>query len=96
MSCCKVTWCNEETEFYNRTQRRSYCKKHYHYKKYAANAAGRPWLMYKLEKILEGKGSICEKCGDDLCKRFPDRILKDIIQFYCVNYRWFSFVELAS
>jgi UDP-glucuronate decarboxylase len=28
---CKVTWCNNETEFYNRTQRHSYCPIHYQY-----------------------------------------------------------------
>ena len=52
---CKVTWCNRETEFYNKSQQYKYCSTHIQYKKYASNAPLRPWLMYKVEKLLEDK-----------------------------------------
>ena len=83
---CEVSWCDIETEFYNRFQRYKFCPTHNEYKKWVRNAHSRPWLMYKLEKILDGKGSICERCGDDLCKRFPDRTLRDIIQGMDVDH----------
>ncbi len=31
---CKVTWCDNETEFYNKIQRYVYCPTHIQYKKY--------------------------------------------------------------
>ena len=85
MSCCKVTWCNEETEFYNRTQRRSFCKRHYHYKKYASNAAGRPWLMYKVEKILDNQLQ-CEGCGYDAQTFFPNRPINELAGLFDVDH----------
>ena len=42
--------------------------------------------MYKLEKILKGEGTVCEKCGDNLQKRFPDRTLRDLIQGMDVDH----------
>ena len=85
MSCCKVTWCDRETEFYNRTQQRSYCKIHYNYKKYATNAAGRPWLMYKVEKILDNKLQ-CEGCGYDAKVFFPDRPINELAGLFDVDH----------
>ena len=85
MSCCKVSWCNEETEFYNKTQRHSYCKKHYHYKKYASNAARRPWLMYKVEKIL-AEDLVCEHCGLDMIKQYGEENFKSIITAMDVDH----------
>ena len=64
---CKVTWCNNETEFYNKTQRYVYCPTHIQYKKYAANAPSRPWLMYKVEKVVNNS-LICEHCGLNMVK----------------------------
>ena len=83
---CEVSWCDIETKFYNKFQRYKFCPTHNEYKKWVRNAHSRPWLMYKLEKILDDKGSICERCGDDLCKRFPDRTLRDIIQGMDVDH----------
>ena len=83
---CQVSWCNEETEFYNKSQRYKFCSTHSKYKEWVRNAPSRPWLMYKLEKILEGEGTVCEKCGDDLQKRFPHRTLKDLIQGMDVDH----------
>tara|TARA_B100000900_G_C20571942_1_gene713592 strand:+ start:514 stop:897 length:384 start_codon:yes stop_codon:yes gene_type:complete len=83
---CQVSWCNEETEFYNKSQRYKFCSTHSKYKEWVRNAPSRPWLMYKLEKILNREGTICEKCGDDLQKRFPDRALKDVIQGMDVDH----------
>ena len=83
---CQVSWCNEETEFYNKSQRYKFCSTHSKYKEWVRNAPSRPWLMYKLEKILKGEGTVCEKCGDDLQKRFPHRTLKDLIQGMDVDH----------
>ena len=85
MSCCKVTWCNKETEFYNRTQKHSYCKTHYNYKKYASNAASRPWLMYKVEKILDDALE-CEQCGYDAKTYFPDRPTNELAGLFDVDH----------
>ena len=82
---CKVTWCDKETEFYNKTQQRSYCKQHYHYKKYAVNAADRPHLMYKVEKILEDKLQ-CESCGHDAKIFHPNRPKNQIAGLYDVDH----------
>lgn len=68
---CKVTWCNSETEFYNKTQQYVYCATHIQYKNLAANAPTRPWLMYKVEKILNNT-FICECCGFDPVKNYPN------------------------
>jgi len=83
---CEVSWCNIETEFYNKSQKYKFCSTHNKYKEWVRNAPSRPWLMYKLEKILKGEGTICEICKDDLQKRFPNRTLKDIIQGMDVDH----------
>ena len=61
---CKVSWCNNETEFYNSIQKHSYCATHYQYKKIcsAASRKDRPHLMYKVEKWTRGEHQ-CESCG---------------------------------
>ncbi len=56
---CKVTWCNKPSLG-------KYCSIHIQYKDWVRNAYSRPWLMYKLEKILDGSGATCECCGDNL------------------------------
>jgi hypothetical protein len=68
---CKVTWCDNGTEFYNKTQQYVYCPTHIQYKQLAANAPSRPWLMYKVEKILNNK-FVCECCGFDPIKHYPN------------------------
>jgi len=82
---CKVSWCDNETEFYNRTQKRSYCPTHYQYKKYAVNAASRPHLMYKVEKILDGKLQ-CEGCGYDAKAFHPDRPTNQLAGLFDVDH----------
>ena len=77
---CKVSWCYNRPEEGKNGRLKKYCSTHIQYKKWVSNASTRPWLFYKLEKILEGKGAICEKCGDDIHKRFPDRTLRQVIQ----------------
>ena len=59
---CKVTWCNNETEYYNKSQKYIYCPTHIQYKKYASNAPKRPHLMYKVEKVINNELQ-CENCG---------------------------------
>ena len=82
---CKVTWCENEDKFFKNGNKMTYCSLHSQYKEWVSNAPTRPWLMYKLEKILN-EDTQCEKCGDDLKKRFPDRSLRDIIQGMDVDH----------
>ena len=73
MSCCKVSWCNNETEFYNKSQRHSYCSIHYQYKQICGvgSRKDRPHLMYKVEKFVKGEHQ-CENCGFDPVKSYPN------------------------
>jgi len=82
---CKVTWCNNETEYYNKSQKYVYCPIHIQYKKYASNAPSRPHLMYKVEKVVGNKLK-CEGCGYDAKAYFPDRPLKQIAGLYDVDH----------
>mgnify|MGYP003670185040 FL=1 len=82
---CKVTWCNSETEYYNKSQKRAYCRTHIQYKKYASNAYTRPHLMYKVEKVVSGKLQ-CENCGYDAKVFHPDRPIKQIAGLYDVDH----------
>lgn len=82
---CKVSWCNNKTEFYNKSQKYNYCDIHNQYKDWVRNAPSRPWLMYKLEKILEGNIA-CECCGVDKRKQFPNKPLKQLITLLDVDH----------
>ena len=85
MSCCKVEWCNNETEYYNKSQKLVYCSTHIQYKKYASNAYTRHHLMYKVEKVVSGKLQ-CENCGYDAKLFHPDRPIKQIAGLYDVDH----------
>ena len=78
---CKVTWCDNETEYYNKSQKYVYCPTHIQYKKYASNAPVRPHLMYKVEKVVNNELK-CEGCGYDAKTYFPDRPLKQMAGLY--------------
>jgi len=82
---CRVTWCNKETEFYNRSQRYVYCSIHNQYKEYASNANTRPHLMYKVEKVLDGKLQ-CEDCGYDAHTFHPDRPTNQLAGLFDVDH----------
>jgi len=73
LKICKVSWCNNETEAYNRTQRYSHCSIHNQYKQIcgAAVRLDRPHLMYKVQKWVDGEHQ-CENCGFDPVKAYPD------------------------
>ena len=70
---CKVSWCNNETEFYNKTQRYAFCPIHIQYKQICGAAAfkDRPNLMYKVEKFVKGEHQ-CESCGFDPVVSYPN------------------------
>lgn len=82
---CKVTWCNSETEYYNKSQKYVYCPTHIQYKEYAKNAYRRPHLMYKVEKVVNNELK-CECCGYDAKIFHPDRPIKQIAGLYDVDH----------
>ena len=75
---CKVSWCNNETKKGKNGQYLKYCAVHIQYKKYAANAPVRPWLMYKVEKVVNND-LICEHCSLDMVNHYKNAELKAII-----------------
>jgi hypothetical protein len=83
---CKVSWCNKETEFYNKTQRYVYCPTHIQYKKYAANAPVRPWLMYKVEKIVNNEFA-CECCGFKPHKQYINETTEILASLMDVDHK---------
>mgnify|MGYP003639479020 FL=1 len=85
MSCCRVEWCNNKTEYYNKSQQYKYCPDHIQYKKYASNAPVRPWLMYKVEKILDDALQ-CENCGYDASIYHKDRPIKQLAGLFDVDH----------
>ena len=85
MCGCKVSWGDNETEFYNKSQRYRYCSTHIQYKKYASNAPVRPHLMYKVEKILNSE-FVCEVCGYDAQTFFPNRPIKQLAGLFDVDH----------
>ena len=82
---CKVTWCNKEALKYKNGNSKSYCGDHIQYKQYASNAPVRPWLMYKVEKILDNAMQ-CEKCGYDAKTYFPDRPTNELAGLFDVDH----------
>ena len=75
---CKVNWCKKPSLKYQNGNPKSYCSIHVQYKEWVSNAPTRPWLMYKLEKIL-AKDIACEGCGYDARKFHPTRPLRELI-----------------
>ncbi len=82
---CKVTWCNKEALKYKNGNSKSYCRDHIQYKQYATNAPIRPWLMYKVEKIL-AEDLVCEHCGLDMVKQYGEENFKSIITAMDVDH----------
>jgi 5-methylcytosine-specific restriction endonuclease McrA len=79
--CCKVSWCNESKAF----NAKAYCNTHIQYRQYASNASSRPWLMYKVEKVVNND-LICEHCNLDMIKHYKDANLKAIITAMDVDH----------
>ena len=82
---CNVTWCNKESPKYKNGNPKAYCTDHVQYKQYASNAPSRPWLMYKVEKIL-AEDLICEHCGLDMIKQYGEENFKSIITAMDVDH----------
>ena len=80
---CKVAWCKKEPLKYMNGKPKAYCKDHIQYKEWVTNAPRRPWLFYKLEKMLVGDLK-CEICGIDKVKQHPTRPLKQVTTSYFV------------
>jgi len=85
MSCCKVSWCEKEPLKYINGNPKAYCGDHVQYKQYASNAPSRPWLMYKVEKIL-AEDLVCEHCGLDMVKQYGQENFKSIITAMDVDH----------
>ena len=83
--CCKVSWCKNKTSYYNQFQQYKYCDVHNNYKQYARNAPKRPWLFYKVERILNNE-LICEHCGLDMIHHYGEDNFKAIITAMDVDH----------
>ena len=82
---CKVSWCKKEPLKYMNGKPKAYCNIHVQYKQYASNAPSRPWLMYKVEKILN-EDLVCEHCGLDMVKQYGQENFKSIITAMDVDH----------
>ena len=82
---CNVTWCNKESPKYKNGNPKAYCTDHVQYKQYASNAPSRPWLMYKVEKIL-AEDLVCEHCGLDMIKQYGEENFKSILTAMDVDH----------
>ena len=82
---CNVAWCDKEPLKYLNGNPKAYCEIHVQYKKYAANAPVRPWLMYKVEKVINND-LVCECCRLDMIKHYKNTNLKAIITAMDVDH----------
>src|SRR6056300_144380 len=82
---CKVSWCKKESLKYMNGNPKAYCVDHVQYKQYASNAPSRPWLMYKVDKILT-EDLVCEHCGLDMVKQYGQENFKSIITAMDVDH----------
>lgn len=73
---CKVSWCSREIEE-GAHWRTVLCSVHAQYKSYGRNALSRPWLMYKVERVVYDE-LYCESCGYNPKEFFPERSLKQL------------------
>ena len=80
---CHVKWCNRPVTSQHHFAR--YCDVHAQYKIYGPNAPVRPWLHYKVEKVVAGD-LVCEECGYDPREYFPDRPLKELSTLLDVDH----------
>jgi 5-methylcytosine-specific restriction endonuclease McrA len=85
MCKCKVSWCNNKTEKGKKGRYLIYCNIHIQHKKYATNAPIRPWLMYKVEKVVNNN-LICEHCNLDMVNHYKNAQLKAIITAMDVDH----------
>ena len=85
MCKCKVSWCEKESLKYLNGNPKLYCTDHTQYRQYASNAPSRPWLMYKVEKVLANK-LICEHCELDMVKQYGEDNFKSIITAMDVDH----------
>jgi 5-methylcytosine-specific restriction endonuclease McrA len=82
---CKVSWCSNETQKGKNGQYLKYCDMHIQFRKYATHAPSRPWLMYKVEKVVNND-LVCECCGLDMIKHYKNTNLKAIITAMDVDH----------
>jgi len=85
MCKCKVSWCNKKTEKGRNGAYLKHCSIHNEYKNISSNAPSRPWLYYKVEKILGGEFQ-CEKCGFDPIKFYPNVIKRRLYSLMDVDH----------
>ena len=82
---CKVSWCTNEPLKYKNDSSKAYCKVHMQYKQYAINAPVRPWLMYKVEKVVEDNLK-CEHSGFEPYVTYPNENKKRLISLMDVDH----------
>lgn len=82
---CNVTWCDKKDRFYKNGNEKPLCSIHSQYKDWVSNATIRPWLMYKLEKILDDK-LYCEKCGFNPVELYSNRPKRQLVSLLDVDH----------
>lgn len=82
---CKVLWCKERPLQYKNGKFKVYCSTHNQYKNLASNASSRPWLMYKVEKILDDNFK-CESCNFEPIIKYPNHPIKILSSLMDVDH----------
>ena len=83
---CTVSWCDNETKKGKNGQYLKYCDVHIQYKQYAANAPVRPWLMYKVEKIVDNEFA-CEMCEFEPQIQYPNETVEILASLMDVDHK---------
>jgi len=82
---CKVSWCDRELEE-GAHGCKKYCDVCDKFYIYARNAIRRPWLFYKVHKIVLEDDLSCECCGYDPKEFYPTRPLKQLAGLMDVDH----------
>ena len=80
---CSVTWCNRKVKKGHHSNK--LCYVHRQYKTFSKMATSRPWLMYKVQRAVQGK-LFCESCGFDPKMQYPTRCISTLCGLLDVDH----------
>lgn len=83
--CAGSSWCSREPLKFKNGRDKKYCDVCIQYKVYARNAPSRPWLFYKVHKIVFDD-YFCECCGYSPSEFHPNRSLKHLAGLMDVDH----------